>query len=384
MFENMTYENVLENLLRNVPGDVDKREGSIIFDALSPVALELAQIYIDLDIVLNNAFADTAEREYLELRAKERGIVPKEATRAILKMEATYNGDTETVKAGDRFALNDVTYTVIEQMTNDTMETKTVYTFGSQLEINPGEFVPGWWKVECDTEGVEGNKQFGDLIPIETIKDLKMAKLTELLVPGEDLEETEDFRQRYFEEINNEAFGGNRADYKKWVKELDGVGMVKLVRAPESGGTVGLIITDSNNNIPTQELVKKVKEYLDPVENEGLGCGVVPVGHIVDVQGADGKQLSIAVDWQLLNGANSDTVYGKAAKIIKEYLETLNEQWEDTTTLTVNAFQIMAKMSELNEIVDITSLTIDGERAVTLNNNEIFDFNYIVLNGGKY
>lgn len=384
MFENMTYENVLENLLRNVPGDVDKREGSIIFDALSPVALELAQIYIDLDIVLNNAFADTAEREYLELRAKERGIVPKEATRAILKMEATYNGDTETVKAGDRFALNDVTYTVIEQMTNDTMETKTVYTFGSQLEINPGEFVPGWWKVECDTEGVEGNKQFGDLIPIETIKDLKIAKLTELLVPGEDLEETEDFRQRYFEEINNEAFGGNRADYKKWVKELDGVGMVKLVRAPESGGTVGLIITDSNNNIPTQELVKKVKEYLDPVENEGLGCGVVPVGHIVDVQGADGKQLSIAVDWRLLNGANSYTVYGKAAKIIKEYLETLNEQWEDTTTLTVNAFQIMAKMSELNEIVDITSLTIDGERAVTLNNNEIFDFNYIVLNGGKY
>lgn len=384
MFENMTYENVLENLLRNVPGDVDKREGSIIFDALSPVALELVQIYIDLDIVLNNAFADTAEREYLELRAKERGIVPKEATRAILKMEATYNGDTETVKAGDRFALNDVTYTVIEQMTNDTMETKTVYTFGSQLEINPGEFVPGWWKVECDTEGVEGNKQFGNLIPIETIKDLKIAKLTELLVPGEDLEETEDFRQRYFEEINNEAFGGNRADYKKWVKELDGVGMVKLVRAPESGGTVGLIITDSNNNIPTQELVKKVKEYLDPVENEGLGCGVVPVGHIVDVQGADGKQLSIAVDWQLLSGANSDTVYGKAAKIIKEYLETLNEQWEDTTTLTVNAFQIMAKMSELNEIVDITSLTIDGERAVTLNNNEIFDFNYIVLNGGKY
>lgn len=384
MFESMTYESILKRALSNVPSNVDKREGSIIYDALAPACAELAQIYIQLDIVLNNAFADTAEREFLELRAKERGIAPKEATRAILKMEATYNGDTENIKAGDRFALNDVTYTVIEQMTNDTMETKTVYTFGSQLEINPGEFVPGWWKVECDTEGIIGNKQFGDLIPIETIKDLKTAKLTELLVPGEDLEETEDFRQRYFEEINNEAFGGNRADYKKWVKEIDGVGMVKLVRAPESGGTVGLIITDSDNNTPTQELVKEVKEYLDPVENEGLGCGIAPIGHIVDVKGADGKQLSITVDWQLLSGANSDTVYGKAAKIIKEYLETLNEQWEDTTTLTVNAFQIMAKMSELNEIVDITSLTIDGERAVTLNNNEIFDFNYIVLNGGKY
>ena len=384
MFENMTYENILERLLANVPNDVDKREGSIIFDALSPIALEITEMYIQLDIVLNNAFADTAEREYLELRAKERGIVPKEATKAMLKLEATYNGNTETISAGDRFALNNVTYTTVEQMTNDTTETETVYTFGNQLEINPGEVVPGWWKVECETEGIVGNKQFGDLIPLQTVADLKTAKLTELLVPGEELEETESFRQRYFEEINNEACGGNRADYKKWVKEFDGVGMVKLVRPTENGGTVGLIVTDSNNNVPTTELIKEVKEYLDPVQNEGLGCGIAPIGHTVDVQGADGKQLSIAIEWQLLRGVNSDDVYGKAAEIIKNYLATLNENWEDATSLTLNAYQLMAKLSELNEIVDITSLTIDNGRSVTLKNNEIFDFNYIVLNGGKY
>ena len=69
MFENMTYENILERLLKSVPSDIDKREGSIIFDALSPVALEIAQMYINADIVLKNAFADTAERDYLILRA---------------------------------------------------------------------------------------------------------------------------------------------------------------------------------------------------------------------------------------------------------------------------------------------------------------------------
>lgn len=383
MFENMTYENILESLLKRVPSDIDKREGSIIFDALSPVALEVAQMYICADIILNNAFADTAEREYLILRAKERGITPKEATKAILKLVATYNGYDENISIGDRFSLNGLTYVVTEQMVNETTETETVFTFnGEQMEINSGLIVPGWWKVQCETDGTEGNRYFGRAIPINDIDELATAEITELLVPGEDLEDTEDFRERYFEEINADAFGGNRADYKKWLNEFDGVGMVKFVRAPESGGTVGVIITDSENNVPSDELINKVKENLDPAEYEGLGVGIAPIGHVVDVQGAVGRQLSISVEWQLLDDADEDEVYSEGAAIIKTYLCELNKNWEDTTSLTVNAFQLMAKLSELNEIVDITSLTIDGERAVTLNNNEIFDFNYIVFNGG--
>ena len=39
MFEDMTFENILSQMLENVKGDVDKREGSIIYDALAPVAM---------------------------------------------------------------------------------------------------------------------------------------------------------------------------------------------------------------------------------------------------------------------------------------------------------------------------------------------------------
>lgn len=385
MFETMTFEYLLKRALSNVPTDVDKRQGSVIYDALAPVCAELAQAYIQMDIIMQEAFADTASREYLILRAKERGIVPKEATRAILKLVAAYNGYEENISIGDRFSLNGLTYAVTEQMVNETTETETVFTFnGEQMEINPGLIVPGWWKVQCETSGTEGNRYFGRAIPVNDIDELAAAEITELLVPGEDLEDTEDFRERYFEEINADAFGGNRADYKKRLNEFDGVGMVKFVRAPESGGTVGVIITDSENNVPTGELLNEVKEKLDPAEYEGLGAGIAPIGHVVDVQGAVGRQLSISVEWQLLDDADEDEVYSESAAIIKTYLSELNENWEDTTSLTVNAFQLMARLSELNEIVDITSLAIDGERAVALNNNEIFDFNYIVFNGGKY
>lgn len=367
MFENLTYEYLLKRALSNVPGDVDKRQGSVIYDALAPVCAELAQAYIQMDIIMQEVFADTASREYLILKAKEIGLTPNEATKAVLKMEAVYSGADENICIGDKFSLNGLNYVVIEQITD---------------ENNNAVF--GQWKVECETEGTVGNTQFGDLLPLQTVKDLVKATLTEVLIPGEDTEDTEVFRKRYFDTVNNDAFGGNRADYKKWLNEFDGVGMVKLVRAPESGGTVGLIITDSENNVPSDELLNKVKERLDPVEYEGLGVGIAPIGHVVDVKGADSVQLSISVTWQLLKGSDEDDVYTKGSEIIKKYLSEINEKWEDTESLTVNAFQLMAKLSELNEIVDITELTINGGRSVTLNSNEIFDFNYIVFNGGSY
>ena len=84
MFENYTYEELLATMLSEVPTDVDKREGSIIFDTLSPAALELAKAYMGMDSVLNNAFAETAIREYLIKIAKERGLSPESATNAVL------------------------------------------------------------------------------------------------------------------------------------------------------------------------------------------------------------------------------------------------------------------------------------------------------------
>ena len=65
--------------------DVDKREGSIIFDAIAPVALELSQAYQALSMIVDESFADTASYQYLAKRAAERGLFPFESTHAIIK-----------------------------------------------------------------------------------------------------------------------------------------------------------------------------------------------------------------------------------------------------------------------------------------------------------
>lgn len=46
MFEENTYENILNRVLSRVDNGIDKREGSVIYSAVAPVCAELAQAYI--------------------------------------------------------------------------------------------------------------------------------------------------------------------------------------------------------------------------------------------------------------------------------------------------------------------------------------------------
>ena len=42
MYEEMTFEAILERMLNRIPDSLDKREGSVIYDAIAPAALEIA------------------------------------------------------------------------------------------------------------------------------------------------------------------------------------------------------------------------------------------------------------------------------------------------------------------------------------------------------
>lgn len=76
MYENTTYEVILQRMLDRVPDKFDKREGSLIWDTHSPTAIELQILYLELDGILKEAYGDSASREFLILRCKEREYTP--------------------------------------------------------------------------------------------------------------------------------------------------------------------------------------------------------------------------------------------------------------------------------------------------------------------
>lgn len=70
-----TDKEILSRILSRVPSDlIDVQEGSIISDALSPTALELAQQRSMFKYMLGQAFAADAEGEYLDKGGNDYGV----------------------------------------------------------------------------------------------------------------------------------------------------------------------------------------------------------------------------------------------------------------------------------------------------------------------
>lgn len=333
MFEDRTYESILQQMLDGVTAPVDKREGSIIWDALAPAAAELQLMYIALDVILRETFADTASREYLIKRAAERGLSPHEATYAILR--GRFNTG---VPIGARFSLELLNYIVIERMED------------------------GDYRLQCETAGAEGNRYLGTLIPIEYISGLQSAELVEVLIPGEDEEGTEALRQRYFASLDTSAYGGNIKDYKNKVKELQAVGGVKVYPVWNGGGTVRLVIIDSMYQTPTGEFLDQLQTLIDPEQNQGEGLGVAPIGHTVTVEGVREIPVHISIRITYMDGYNWARIETAAAEALEEYFLGLREQWEDSRQLVVRISHIETRLLSLDGVLDVEDTAINGRR----------------------
>jgi len=343
MYGDMTFEFILGRMLESIPDNVDKREGSVIYDALAPSALEFANFYSVLNDVTDETFADTAGREMLIRRAAERGIVPYPATYAVVR-----GGFDAAVPIGARFSLGELRYVVTERDGGAT------------------------YRMVCESVGSIGNRAFGDLIPIDFISCLTKAEIIELLIPGEDEEDTEHLRKRYFDSLQTQSYGGNIADYRKMALSLQGVGGVKVEPAFNGGGTVKLTVQDYQWSVPSSALIFDIQEAIDPVKNRGGGKGLAPIGHKVTVVPISGVVINISAGFVMAQGWRFVDVKPDLDKILSEYLCELASEWSSSDAVVFRSSQFEVKvLSEMRDrVVDIVGLSIGGcdfrTRAVTL------------------
>ena len=143
-------------------------------------------------------------------------------------------------------SLNEATYAIVRGEFNKKIPEGTRFSLqNSELNYIVMSESPKWdgdnarlyyYLMMCETTGSKGN-QTGNLIPITDIEGLTIAKIVGIATYGTDTEDTEKFRDRYFDTILNPPFGGNRADYKRYIRSINGVGACRLIRTPSGGGT---------------------------------------------------------------------------------------------------------------------------------------------------
>lgn len=315
MWENMTYEAILADALSRVPSDVDKRQGSIIYDAIAPCAYKLAEYYNQLDNFINLVFGDKAAGEYLDRVVADFGLTRKQATSAVRKVTTS-----ETVDIGSRWAVD-----------------KVVYKITDLLETN-------LYSATCETAGAVGNTYTGQLSNIDNTSDATVT-LGGIITSGTDEETDDNLRARFYKQVRKPSTSGNVHDYEKWVLSVAGVGGVKVYPLWNGNGTVKILIVDSNKAIDTS-LEKKVADYIETVR---------PIGATVTVASPTGLSIGITANVKL---DGSKTIADVQAAFIAEVCDYLKS--EVFSSYSVSYAKIGSLLLDADGVSDYNTLMVNG------------------------
>jgi uncharacterized phage protein gp47/JayE len=323
MYEDKTFENILSSMLARVPNNIDKREGSIIYNALAPAAYELAQAYFLMDNLFKLAFVDTSEGEYLTKLCSQYGIIRKPAIAAIRKgVFKDSSGNPLNVVIGSRFGIDGVVFAVTEK-------------------IADGEF-----KMACETLGTVGNTPSGNLLPIDNIPGLGSAVLSDIITYGEDEETDEALRERTLTKVRLPTTSGNLNDYKLWALSVQGVGDAKVFETWNGNGTVKLVLVDTEKKPVSSEVVTAVAEYIETVR---------PIGASVTVEAAAQLNINISVTVSRAAGYTLEQVTYNITSSVSEYLKSVAFMHD-----FVSYAKIGNAILEAPGVVDYSNLTVNG------------------------
>ncbi len=277
-----TEEAIRQRMLDSLPSDLDKAEGSFIWDSLDPVAIELALAAIWAQQALRRGFASTAFGDYLDLRCEEHGVTRKAAVNATGQVKFTGTPDTTTVPVGARVA------TPADPATNtqsvEFVTTKKVTLDGSGV---------GYADIEAVVAGTSGNVPVGSISilssPLAGITGVTNLAAT---TGGADTESDTDLLDRYLLKVQNPGTSGNKADYMKWALEVDGVGAAQVIPVWSGPGTVKVILLGTDKLSASSEVVAAVQNYISP--SPETGEGKAPVGATVTVVTATVVNINIS------------------------------------------------------------------------------------------
>ncbi|MCD8208772.1 MAG: baseplate J/gp47 family protein [Bacteroidales bacterium] len=347
MFEEYTYEVLLQSVLESAPENIDTRQGAIFYDAIAGMCLIIARLYSDLDLIMDMCAITTATGDALTSRASEYGITRKDATPA--KYNVTFVGTIPDV--GTRF-----------------------YTDGMYFVLRQDE--NGVYYLEAEEGGEAGNTIYDGTpaIPVNAVDGLVSATFGTLYEAGADEEDDEALRARVQEKIAGSAENGNKQHYKTWCESVDGVGLARIFPLWNGPNTVKAVLIDTTGHGCAEGKVAEVQEYIDPATmgytatmngitytvGDGLGEGAANLGAHFTAFGAIDYPIDVYFKAELAGGESAEDVATEAAELISAYLRDMALQYDDADEVVVRYTAIGALLTEIPAILDYSDLTING------------------------
>ena len=326
--------------------DLDTSENSFIYNALYPTCLEISYGLLCLDEMSKMVFASTATEnnysEYLDKRVEEMGITRKKATTA--ELEVTIRG-----KIGTTLKINSIV---------STTDNRLYYT-QSELTLEDDGKGSGIGKVivKADKSGASYNVKAGEInyLPVK-YTGISSVTNEEDYTDAYDEETDDDLYNRYMIKAKTPATSGNKYHYEQWALEVTGVGSAKCI---SGAGNVKVIIANSNKRKASEELIKKVYNYID-TERPVL-AGTLTVATVTETN------INITANVEI----DKSVVLGN---VQEEFKKNIEDYFTNTvyTSKKISIAKLGALLMDIEGVVDYSNLKINGGSSnVTLGEDEI-------------
>lgn len=327
MYEEMTYENIMDAMFKRLPRNLDKREGSIIYDATAAVAYHLAMAYFKLGNFPELVMPDTSAGEYLSRMVKEFGLERKAATRAI--REGRFDKE---LPEGSRFSTSG--------------DAALFFAAGKLLRMDGETYI---YEMECETPGKTGNEYIGALLPVEYISGLGAAELVGILSPGVDEESDEALRERLFAKVQRPSTSGNANDYYNWAMSCAGIGAAKIFPLADGPGTVKVVVASENKTAADETLIAKAAAYIEQMR---------PIGAVVTVVSARELTVNVSAKVKLTGETTLGTAQNAFHEMVDAYLQSNAFDAE-----YISLARMGSLLMEVAGVEDFAEMKLNGDSA---------------------
>lgn len=333
MNEEKTVETVHEEMLADVNDKYQKTEGFPIWDILKAAALGIYRLWEKVfDIEAKQNVDNLTETELERFVFQRKGLSRKEATPAVGVISVTGSG---TIYTGDLFSTEGGIYFAADQ----------------DIVVNGTATL----HVTCTTPGLIGN------VPVDSITQfpVTLPGINEVtnpypMIDGYDAETDDSLRERYYEALQKPATSGNVYHYERWAREVPGVGEVKVFPLWQGDNTVQVVIIDDQKLVPSQELVDRVQEYIDP-NKAGTGMGQAPIGAYCTVSPAEKLDINVNAVLILTPTGNIELIKAEIISLVTNYLKEVAFE-----SNYVSLAKIGDLILQVNGVEDYDSLTVNG------------------------
>ena len=340
--EDCDADTIHRRMLDELPADIDKTEGGFPWDFTRPTALiaaELLQFYIPEVIKL--MFPQWSSGQFLDYLAATSHTKRKAETYAEAVVEITGEAGT-LIPAG----------TILATAATNGQPSIEFATLETCVLDDQGK---GSVTVRALIAGTESNVGPGTItLMSEPIEGITSMTNPQKASGGAEAESDDDLRERILEADSTEdiSYIGNVSDYRRWAREVDGIGDAIVVPEWDGPETIKIVCLDANGEAANQSLLTAVYNHImSPDDPEKR---LAPPNVILTVAAPDLVNITYAFTVELDDAFELDAIVADFRKQLDAYYKTVSSDG------MVKYNKVHSILTNIQGVADFEGLTMNG------------------------